>query len=166
LIVGQVSCASKIYSAKVVVRINPSEATMARAKSVRRTQAPKGIMSLEQAMEMFKPDPAKAAVGVDSSYSVREFVKKFGATASQTFFPERLWLEAYFDSKFSGEKAQVNMICDVLRFRGAESLAQAVDSKESGMLLIELFGFQAHKLLPKDIANQVKGRHLEDELGL
>lgn len=58
------------------------------------------------------------------------------------------------------------MIADILHSRGAEKTAQAATTQEKGMVLIEIFGMGAHKLLSWEISNKVKGRHLENELGL
>jgi hypothetical protein len=65
-----------------------------------------------------------------------------------------------------GNTDQMLMISEILKYRGVVQVAQTATTKEKGMIVIDIFGFAAHKYLPTDIANQVKGRQLEDELGL
>lgn len=107
-----------------------------------------------------------AAIKVKNGASARSFVSRFGSLTAQQFFTEQLWLEAYYEARFFSNPAQMSMIVEILEQRGAQKVAKAVGTASHGQIFIEVFGLEAHALLPKHIASQVKGRHLEDALGL
>jgi hypothetical protein len=59
-----------------------------------------------------------------------------------------------------------DMIELLLKRRGVDLVAPFITDKDTGEIFVEVFGVKSLTLLPDDIANQVKGRLLEAELGL
>jgi uncharacterized phosphosugar-binding protein len=91
---------------------------------------------------------------------------RWGAVNSRAHLSDDLWLDAYLISQSKDDMDQMLIISEILKYRGVVQVAQAATTTEKGMIVIEVFGFEAHKYLPSDISRQVKGRHLEDQLGL
>lgn len=109
---------------------------------------------------------AKDVEHATSGHTANILVRRWGAYNSREYLSDDLWLEAYQMNKPVGNTDQMLMISEILKFRGVIQVAQAANTNEKGVIVIEIFGFGAHQYLPKDIANQVKGRLLEGELGL
>jgi hypothetical protein len=91
---------------------------------------------------------------------------RWGAVNSRVHLSDDLWLDAYLISQSKDDMDQMLIISEILKYRGVAQVAQAATTTKNGMIVIEVFGFEAHKYLPSEISSQVKGRHLEDQLGL
>lgn len=115
------------------------------------------------AREALEANIAKDAATIKSRLGARDFVSRWGVDNCKPYLTEDLWLDAYLLVSNTPEKS---MIADILHSRGAEKTALAAITKEKGIALIEIFGLDAHTLLSSEISSLVKGRHLEDQLGL
>jgi hypothetical protein len=116
-------------------------------------------------------DPAIVQAEMKTSHDASYFLESYGVERSKPFLSSRLWLEAY-------HYRPTPEICEVIKSRGAEQIAEELqkpvedasvaptDIVTLGYHFVEIFGFKSLYLLAYDLAKQVKGRHLENELGL
>jgi hypothetical protein len=108
----------------------------------------------------------KDVAHISTGHGANILVSRWGTFNSREHLSDELWLDAYLISQSKENTDQLLMISEIFKFRGVVQVAQAATTPEKGMVVIDVFGFKAHKYLPSEIANQVKGRLLEGELGL
>jgi hypothetical protein len=112
-------------------------------------------------------DPGEAATHIKHTRLAVLFIQAYGVERAAPYVPSSLWLEAMSECPFTPEEMKArDMIKLLLKSRGAEAVLPFVKDKETGAHFVEIFGFKSLSLLPDDLANQVKGHYLENELGL
>jgi hypothetical protein len=95
------------------------------------------------------------------------FFEIFGQERAQAVMSNSRLLQVY-QSLASGDdefitRAQVGAM---LEQRGAEAVADEVYTDTDGKHFVQIFGLKSTGLLSKDIANRLKGKHLEEGIGL
>jgi hypothetical protein len=113
-------------------------------------------------------DPAEVAAYVDycrHGYMAVTFLRSFGLERARPHLSSQMWMNVMgmWSERELPERSQVKSI---LESRGAEQVAPLIRGKGDGLRFLEVFGVKALSLLPHDLANTVKGRHLMNELGL
>jgi hypothetical protein len=109
-------------------------------------------------------DPALAAEKVLGSSHARFFLESYGLETSAEFLDDHLWFSAYMKTHMANEDT-TQQIKSILQRRGAERIAEVVNASR-GIAYLEIFGIEAIKHLPKRISDQVRGKYLEESLGL
>lgn len=113
-------------------------------------------------------DPTEVAAYVEMSrngYLAVMFLQSFGVVRAKPHLSCEAWMGVMemWSEKELPERRQAIII---LESRGAEQVVPLIKNKSDGARFLEIFGVKALSLLPHDLANQVKGRHLKNELGL
>lgn len=109
-------------------------------------------------------DPALAAEKVLGSSHARFFLDSYGLEKSADFLDDQVWFKAYMKT-FMVNEDTTQQIKSILQRRGAERIAEVVNASR-GIAYLDIFGIEAIKHLPKRIADQVRGKYLEESLGL
>jgi hypothetical protein len=117
-------------------------------------------------------DPVIVAAEMKYTDDARTFLQAYGLERSKPYLSSRLWLQTYHHHN------NTPGIVEILKSRGAEKIAEEVrktpetgSSSEPGRLtmarhFIKIFGIRAACHLESGLASKLKGRQLEDELGL
>jgi hypothetical protein len=112
-------------------------------------------------------DPVDAAPHIRSAIRAVFFVLAYGVELAAPHVPANIWLAAMNECPFTPEEVKArHMILLLLKSRGADLVIPFIKGPEFGLLFVEIFGFESISLLPDKIANKVKGKLLENELGL
>ena len=115
-----------------------------------------------------RKDPAAVVNYLNSEVDHLLFIDAFGFERARPHKSVECWLDIYslmhIFSDFEG--ASKNEVRKLIESHGAEAVADEVKTVELGEVFVEIFGIKTVSLVPKDIASQIKGRHLEDQLGL
>lgn len=111
--------------------------------------------------------PAEVEKHVTLSCHASFFLESYGLERSKTFIASQNWLKVLDRSNTSILQSHTrDQVYQLLRWRGAEQVAHTIKDKAMGLHFLDIFGLQSLSLLPNDLAKQIKGRHLENELGL
>lgn len=95
------------------------------------------------------------------------FLKTYGLERAQAFVSDQTWLKVMQKPVYTKlENETRNQVKLLLQRRGPERIAPLIQDKTMGPLFIEIFGLESSSFLPKDLAKQIKGQHLANELGL
>lgn len=112
-------------------------------------------------------DPATAAKVVRNPGGARFFLESYGIERSLPFVDDEIWFMAYKMTVYGDEKkATTQEVKKLLQQRGVERIAQLIFNKDDGAVLVEIFVIEATNHLSTHIAKQIKGKHLEESLGL
>ena len=112
-------------------------------------------------------DPAEAEKYVSLSCHASFFLESYGLERARPFIASQCWLKVIDRSNTSILLSCTrDQIHHLLRWRGAEQVASTIKDKAMGLHFLDIFGLQSLSLLPNDLAKQIKGRHLENELWL
>lgn len=112
-------------------------------------------------------DPAQTAPHITRAVMAVFFILAYGVELATPYVSTSVWLEAMKELPFTPEEIKARgMIEILLKCRGVDLVAPFITDKDTGEIFVEVFGVKSLTLLPDDIANQVKGRLLEAELGL
>jgi hypothetical protein len=112
-------------------------------------------------------DPALAAKRVTDSRSARFFIEAYGLERSLPFIDDEIWFTAFSEEVFGKEEKATKLeIKTLLQHRGAERIAELIFNEKAGAVYVDIFGIEATANLPLRLAKQLKGKHLEESLGL
>jgi hypothetical protein len=112
-------------------------------------------------------DPEQTAPHIRGAVRAVFFILAYELERATPHVSTDLWLKAMSECPFTPEEMKArDMIKLLLKSRGAEAVLPFVKDGENGAHFVEIFGVKSLTLLPADLANQVKGKHLSDELGL
>jgi hypothetical protein len=112
-------------------------------------------------------DPAEAEAHITNNDRAIFFLRAYGLEQAMPFVSSQQWLTAidYFIGTAFDKKTR-QQIRLLLKERGAEQIAPLIDGMTTGLNFLDIFGIEALPLLPHDLAKQIRGLHLESELGL
>lgn len=125
-------------------------------------------------------DPALAAKCVAMVNHVRFFMEAYGLERSKPFLSSFTWINAYHGSvgKFEDNaqtKRDIGLliahrgaerVCEEICSRTPEEIHKMLYSKRWGDSFVEILGIKAVSGLPPELARKIKGRQIEDALGL
>lgn len=112
-------------------------------------------------------DPAQTAPHISGSFRAVFFVLAYKLERATPYVSTDLWLGAMTECVFTPEEVKArDQIKLLLKSRGAEAVLPFAQDEENGPHFVEIFGVKSLTLLPDDLANQIKGQYLLDELGI
>ena len=112
-------------------------------------------------------DPTLAAKRVTDSRSARFFLEAYGIERSLPFIDDEIWFMAFSTEVFGKEEKAINLqIKKLLQHRGAERIAELIFNEKAGAVYVDIFGIEATTHLPQRLSLQLKGKYLEESLGL
>ena len=116
-------------------------------------------------LEAYDPSEVEPYIVIEAHAVL--FLQTYGLERAQAFVSDQAWLKVMqkpIYTKLENEtRDQVKLL---LQRRGPERIAPLIHDKTMGPVFIEIFGLEPTAFLPKNLAKQIKGQHLENELGL
>jgi hypothetical protein len=112
-------------------------------------------------------DITNTAKEVHGTGRAKFFLEAYGVELSLPFIADEIWFSAYREPTYSPEdEATTKEIKKLLQHRGAERISALITDEKAGAAFVDVFGIKATSYLPSRLAKQIKGKLLEDSLGL